>query len=80
MNNTTMEEGMVTYPRGVEKVEKQTHALQQKISVEEGHGTSEELGDFHRSFTPRQVHVSTSSNMPYFGGHMPDSPPRDDYR
>ncbi|KAE8552195.1 hypothetical protein EYB25_006089 [Talaromyces marneffei] len=52
-----MEEGMVTYPRGVEKVEKQTHALQQKISVEEGHGTSEELGDFHRSFTPRQVHV-----------------------
>lgn len=43
---------------GVDKIEKQKDALQHAISVEEGHGTSEDLGRFHRSFTPRQVHVS----------------------
>lgn len=47
----------------VEKVEKQAHALEHSISVEEGHGTTKELGRFHRSFTPRQVHVRNFVNL-----------------
>jgi hypothetical protein len=71
-----MEEDMTHTPQlpahGAEKVEKQTHALQQAISVEQGHGTSEDLGRFHRSFTPRQVHARNPSKTSSFCDWTPD--------
>lgn len=57
-----MEEDITLSTYGTEKNEKQTHALQPSITIEEGYGTSEDLGRFHRSFTPRQVHVRSSTN------------------